>query len=51
MFVKKKRNRSGSTSAVVAETIKGYYCELVTIGVSPDVLTVDNLVRQGAGVD
>lgn len=36
MFVKKKKNRSGTTSVVVAEKSKGSYRELKTIGVSSD---------------
>ena len=33
MFVKRKKNRSGTTSVVVAEKTKGIYKELITIGV------------------
>lgn len=47
MFVKKKRNRSGTTSVVVAEKNKGSYSELITIGVSPDDNEIASFVRQG----
>lgn len=36
MFLKKKKNRSGTTSVVVAEKRKGVYRELKTVGVSSD---------------
>ena len=36
MFVKRKKNRSGTTSIVVAEKTKGIYKELITIGVAKD---------------
>ena len=36
MFVKRKKNRSGTTSVVVAEKTKGIYKELITIGVAKD---------------
>lgn len=47
MYVKKKKNRSGSTSVVVAEKIKGRYSELTTIGIARDVSEVDSLVAKG----
>ena len=47
MFVKKKKNRSGTTSVVVAEKKKGVYNELVTIGISKDPSEIDNLVNAG----
>lgn len=47
MFVKKKRNRSGTTSVVVAEKNRGCYRELTTIGVSRDDSEVMELVRAG----
>lgn len=47
MFVKKKRNRSGTTSVVVAEKNKGSYSELITIGVSSDDNEIASFVRQG----
>ena len=45
MFIKKKKNRSGTTSIVVAEKTKGSYKELVTIGVAKDANDIDSLVN------
>jgi hypothetical protein len=36
MFIRKKKNRSGTTSIVVVNKIKGCFQELKTIGVSSD---------------
>lgn len=47
MYIKKKKNRSGSTSVVVAEKIKGRYSELTTIGIAHDTSEVDSLVTEG----
>lgn len=47
MFVKKKRNRSGTVSVVIAEKISGRYSELTTIGVSSDESVVEELVLKG----
>ncbi len=47
MFVKKKKNRSGSVSVVVAEKLSGKYTELITIGVSSDESKIEFLVIQG----
>lgn len=47
MFIKKKRNRSGTTSVVVAEKNKGSYRELKTIGISSDENKIASLVKQG----
>ena len=47
MFIKKKKNRSGTTSIVVAEKIKGIYKELVTIGVAKDVNDIGSIVNAG----
>ncbi len=47
MFIKKKKNRSGTTSIVVAEKTKGSYKELVTIGVAKDANDIDSLVNDG----
>ena len=44
----KKKNRSGTTSIVVAEKTKGSYKELVTIGIATDVNDIDSLVNDGA---
>ena len=47
MFIKKKKNRSGTTSIVVAEKTKGNYKELVTIGIAKDANDIDRLVNDG----
>ena len=47
MFIKKKKNRSGTTSIVVAEKTKGNYKELVTIGIAKDANDIDSLVNDG----
>lgn len=47
MFVKKKRNRSGSVSVVVAEKLSGKYTELITIDISSDESKIESLVMQG----
>jgi transposase len=47
MFVKKKRNRSGTTSIVVAAKSRQKYKEYLTIGISSDDTQIDEHVRQG----
>ena len=47
MFIKRKKNRSGTTSVVVAEKTKGIYKELITIGVAKDSNEIDSLVNAG----
>lgn len=47
MFVKKKKNRSGTVSVVVAEKISGRYSELTTVGVSSDESVIEQLVNKG----
>lgn len=47
MFVRKKKNRSGSTSVIVADKSDGRFRELKTIGVSSDKATIDDLCRAG----
>ena len=47
MFSKKKKNRSGTTSIVVAEKTTGSYKELVTIGIAKDAHDIDSLVKDG----
>jgi len=47
MFVKKKRNRSGTTSVVVAEKSNKSYKEHITIGISSDELEIKQFVNQG----
>jgi transposase len=47
MFVRKKKNRSGSTSIVVVDKSKRRFEELITIGVSSDPIEIETLYRQG----
>ena len=47
MYVKKKKNRSQTTSVVVCEKIKGKYKEHVTIGISSDTNEIERLVHKG----
>ncbi len=47
MFVKRKKNRSGTTSIVVAEKSKGSYRELRTIGIAHNEEEAASLVLQG----
>ena len=47
MFVRKKKNRSGSTSVVVVDKSGGRFRELTTIGVSSDEKQLATLYRQG----
>ena len=47
MFVKRKKNRSGTVSLVVAEKIKGAYKELHTVGISKGQKDVEDLVKIG----
>ena len=47
MFVKRKRNRSGSVSVVVSDKRGGSYKELITIGVSKDEEEIQRLVIKG----
>ena len=47
MYVKKKKNRSQTTSVVVCEKIKGKYKEHITIGISSDENEIEGLVEQG----
>lgn len=47
MFIKKKKNRSRTTSIVVAEKTKGSYKELVTIGIAKDANDIDSIVNDG----
>ena len=47
MFVKRKKNRSGTTSVVVAEKTKGIYKELITLGIAKDSKEIDSLVNAG----
>lgn len=47
MFVRKKKNRSGSTSVVVIDKSGGRFRELKTIGVSGDEKTISELCKAG----
>jgi transposase len=47
MFIRKKKNRSGTTSVVVVDKSKGGFRELMTIGVSSDENTLSELCVQG----
>lgn len=47
MFVKRKKNRSGTTSIVVAEKKKGNYQELHTIGIAHNDEEAEKLAVQG----
>ena len=47
MFIRKRNNKSGSTSVVVVDKSKGVFREVKTIGVSSDEDTIRELYRQG----
>lgn len=47
MYVRKKPNRSGSTSVVIVEKKAGKVCYLKTIGVSSVQQEIDELYRIG----
>ena len=47
MFVRRKRNRSGTTSVVVVEKRSGSFKECITMGVSDDANQIEEYVRQG----
>lgn len=47
MFIKRKKNRSGTVSIVVAEKISGCYKELATIGIARNQEEIDSLVAKG----
>ncbi len=47
MFVRKRRNRSGSTSVVVIDKSSGRQKELVCIGISSDTPEIEELVYKG----
>ena len=47
MFVRRKKNRSGTTSVVVVEKRNGSFKECITIGVSDDASQIEEYVRQG----
>jgi transposase len=47
MFVKKKRNRSGTTSVVIAEKCNKIYKEHLTIGISSEESDIKGFVEKG----
>jgi transposase len=47
MFIRKKKNRSGTTSIVVVDKSKGFYREIKTIGTSKELAEIDVMCRQG----
>ena len=46
MFVRKKKNRSGTTSVVVVDKSRGVFRELTTIGVAKDEDEIEQLYQQ-----
>ena len=46
MFIKRKKNRSGTISVVVAEKKSGIYKELITIGIAKDPEDIDSLMSK-----
>ena len=46
MYVKRKKNRSGTISIVVAEKSSGNYKELITIGIAKNPEEIDTLVSE-----
>ena len=47
MFIRKKKNRSGTTSVIVVEKRRGVFKELKTIGVSQDEDEIEKLAAKG----
>jgi len=47
MFIRKKKNRSGSISVVVVDKSQGRFRELKTVGVSSEEKTIAELYNQG----
>jgi transposase len=47
MFLRKKKNRSGTVSIVVVEKRKGVYREVKTIGTSNDIAEIESLFSKG----
>jgi transposase len=47
MFVRKKKNRSGTTSIVIVDKSHGKFKEVRTIGVSSDKIEIGNLYSEG----
>ncbi|OIP01312.1 MAG: hypothetical protein AUJ98_04895 [Bacteroidetes bacterium CG2_30_33_31] len=46
MFVRQKKNRSGTTSVVVVTKSHGIFKELKTIGVSDDCIQIEKFINQ-----
>jgi len=47
MFVRKKKNRSGTTSIVVTVKVKGKFKEIKTVGIARDEAEIDRLYKEG----
>ena len=47
MFIRKKKNRSGTTSVVIVDKTRGVFKELKTIGISSDKAEIESFYRQG----
>jgi transposase len=47
MFIRKKKNRSGTTSVIVVDKSNGRFREITTIGVSSDEKTISELCVEG----
>ena len=47
MFVRKKKNRSGSTSVVIVEKRAGKFKELRTVGISYEKSEIEKLIVEG----
>ena len=47
MFIKKVKNRSGSTSVIVAEKLKGVYRKLHTVGIAKEESEIESLRQKG----
>jgi hypothetical protein len=47
MFLRKKKNRSGTTSIVIVDKSRGFYREIKTIGVSNEPSKIASFIEQG----
>ena len=47
MFIKKVKNRSGSTSVIVAEKLKGAYRKIHTVGIAKEEPEIESLRQKG----
>lgn len=47
MFIRKKKNRSGTTSVVIVDKTRGVFKELKTIGISSDKAEIESFYLQG----